>query len=329
MNKRTVATFLCFILLLGILPLSVQADTKIPFSDIEHWGKDSIIWGYENKLVDGVRENIFAPNGNMNRAMAITILYRYNTLLDSEINAPDTANKFEDVSSNSYFYDAVIWGTKNSIINGTSETTFKPYRTITRQEFMTMLFRYNNVRLNINKDSGYTEHSTIDEFHIDPDDQKSISRYALPAVLWAYYNGIIDGGNEQKTMPLQQITRAQAITMMNRYHQYRNTDKPLFSFDIDDIMSITVREGSRKQKEVSDINIISEIVERLNGFEYRGKERRPSRGEPYDFIIQFHDRTSTTIGIDYESSLIVNYIRYYEAETNYLSWDWVDSLLYE
>lgn len=329
MLKKQISLFLFLLLLFGTLPVSAYADTIPPFSDIEHWGKGSIIWGYENKLVDGVSEDTFAPDASMNRAMAITILYRYNTLLDSEINAPGTANNFEDVSSSSYFYDAVIWGTKNGIVNGTSSTTFKPYRTVTRQEFMTMLFRYNNIRLDINKDGGYREHSTLDEFHIDPNDRKNISRYALPAVLWAYYNGMIDGGNEQKTMPLKQVTRAQAITMINRYHQYRNIEKPLFSFDTDDIMSITVREGSRKQKEISDTNIVSEIVERLNGFEYRGKERRPSHGEPYDFIIQFHDGTSTMIGINYESSLIINHVRYYKAETNYLSWDWVDSLLYE
>lgn len=52
------------------------------------------------------------------------------------------SNPFEDVTSTSYYYDAVLWAVEQGITVGTSATTFSPDAVVTRGQTVTFLYRY-------------------------------------------------------------------------------------------------------------------------------------------------------------------------------------------
>ena len=56
-------------------------------------------------------------------------------------HAQYTVSPFEDVSSDTYYYEAVIWAAEQGITSGTSSTTFSPDTTITRAQAITFIFR--------------------------------------------------------------------------------------------------------------------------------------------------------------------------------------------
>lgn len=332
MKKRLSFIALLLLLLIGLLPVSAFAEETTPFQDIEHWAKDSIIWGYENKLINGVTEDTFSPNGTMNRAMAVTVLHRYNKTFDPELPSSVEADGFDDVPAASYFYDAVKWGQQNGIVNGTSKNTFSPYRAVTRQEFMTMLYRYNNVLLDINRNGGSPWNPSDRDFSIY--DLEDSSNYARPAVKWAFYNHIIDGfGQIVHTYPQKLTTRAQMITMIERYHGYRDTDAVLFKLESNDIALISIHNGSGPYVELTEPDDIVEISKKLNQFSYRGKERvSPTKGCDYSINIDYKDTSIPSMTIityssahnDPEWMLKIDNVLYYEKGIGSFTTEWFE-----
>lgn len=61
---------------------TVEGDTVSleynPFQDIEnHWAKEEILKAYHGGLFQGVTGTKFVPEGKMDRAMFVTVLYRF------------------------------------------------------------------------------------------------------------------------------------------------------------------------------------------------------------------------------------------------------------
>ena len=102
-----------------------------------NWFYEAVTYVTENGLVDGETETTFAPSADLTRADMIVALYRM-------AGSPEVTgeNPFTDVAADADYYAAVIWGTSNGVINGTSETTFSPDDSLQRQAFATMLYRY-------------------------------------------------------------------------------------------------------------------------------------------------------------------------------------------
>jgi hypothetical protein len=103
----------------------------------------------------------------------------------------------------------VTWCYNNYVVNGTSATTFAPNSSITREQMVTMLYRY----------SRQTAQSTdaLKAFK----DAGSISEYAVPAVAWAVQNHIVNGMGNGTFAPQGLSTRAQLAAVLNRYMELR------------------------------------------------------------------------------------------------------------
>ena len=109
------------------------------FSDVKEnqWFYEAVKFVYEAGLMNGEGENSFNPNGNLNRAMLVTILYRLEQ--SPEVT---TASKFTDVKAGQWYSEAVIWASENGIVNGYEDNTFKPMNNVSREEMAAMLMRY-------------------------------------------------------------------------------------------------------------------------------------------------------------------------------------------
>ena len=108
------------------------------FTDVNTnaWYHESIDYVIENELMNGVSNNRFNPNGDLNRAMMVRILWN----LDG--NPTGGSGNYSDVASDAWYYDAVLWAASNSIVMGYPGDTFGPEKSITRQEMVAMLYRY-------------------------------------------------------------------------------------------------------------------------------------------------------------------------------------------
>ena len=95
-------------------------------------GAKSIIMANKN-----LKEKIFTPDGNITRAMMITVLYRAEG--EPEVIGEAT---FEDIDKNAYYAKAVVWGQQNGIIKGYSEAEYAPEQDILREQIAAIMHRY-------------------------------------------------------------------------------------------------------------------------------------------------------------------------------------------
>ncbi len=175
-----------------------------PFTDIQtaDWFYSYVMEAYEDGLMNGVSATQFDPNGDVTRAMFVTVLYRME---GSPENAGNT--KFTDVESGSWYDKAVAWASANGIVNGVSDTEFAPNNKITREQMAAMVYRYANFKkadMTVAKDlSSYTDVTTVSE-------------YAVAAMKWVCGMGIMNGMTETTLVPQGTSTRAQAATVFVR-----------------------------------------------------------------------------------------------------------------
>lgn len=116
---------------------------------------------------------------------------------------------FIDVKTTDYFYNSVKWAVGKNITNGTSSTTFSPYKSCTRAEIVTFLWRA----------AGSPEPTTTRNPFRDVNAVTHSSYYK--AILWASQKGITSGTSATAFSPDQVCTRAQIVTFLYRY-----ADKP-------------------------------------------------------------------------------------------------------
>lgn len=122
-----------------------------------------------------------------------------------------TTNAFTDVTADKYYYDAVLWATKNGITGGVNENHFSPNMDCTRAQIVTFLYRWavaNSVDVSVGEDTNILSYN----------DALSVPEYAVSAFQWAVGAGIIQGNNGD-LLPNQSCTRAQTVAILFRFAQ--------------------------------------------------------------------------------------------------------------
>ena len=112
---------------------------------------------------------------------------------------------FADVKPTDYFYNPVKWAVNKNITKGTSATTFSPYKTCTRAEIVTFLWR----------DAGSPMPTT--SRHPFTDVSYSMGSDFYNAILWANQMGITAGTTTTTFSPNKTCTRAEIVTFLWRY----------------------------------------------------------------------------------------------------------------
>ncbi len=176
-----------------------------PFVDVAEgdWFYDAVVYAYQNELMDGVGGNRFAPNSETTRAQLVTILYR----LEGE-PAVSGDLPFTDVEAGIWYTDAILWAAQNNIVNGVSDTEFAPGDDLTRQQLVTILYRYAEAK-------GYDVSASADLSGYPDADQ--VQDYAQPAMAWAVAENIIQGMEDGTLKPAGNASRAQIATILMRF----------------------------------------------------------------------------------------------------------------
>ena len=179
---------------------------KIPaFVDVPagSYYEEAVNWALENWITEGTSDTRFSPDAPCTRAQAVTLLWRA-----AGCPAPHAySTAFEDVTSGSYYYQAVLWAVENGIAQGTSETTFEPDAVCTRAQIVTLLFRY--------KAANGMDAVTLAELLGGFADSAEIPAYSRSALNWAISANVLQGSGE-KLLPNDACTRAQIVTLLYR-----------------------------------------------------------------------------------------------------------------
>lgn len=129
------------------------------------------------------------------------------------------APEFKDADSiKDYAKDAVAWAAKEGIVKGDDQGNFNPTANITRQDFVTMLWRLKG--------------ETASEKELTFGDKADIKDYAQTAVAWAVENGYITGRDNGNFDPAAKITRAEIVAILNRVADNAKAEKAASFTDI-------------------------------------------------------------------------------------------------
>ena len=146
----------------------------------------------------GYEDGSVQPEGDITRAEVATIFFRL--LTDESRNEYwSQTNPYSDVSADDWFNNAVSTLTNAGVLDGYEDGTFKPNGNITRAEFATITARFFE--------------ATYDGENLFPDIE---GHWAQDYINEAANAGIVDGYPDGTFRPQQLITRAEAMTMVNR-----------------------------------------------------------------------------------------------------------------
>jgi len=183
---------------------SNNKEVQSEFSDVKEadWFSDDVDFVKANNYMQGTSDTEFSPHGKTTRGMIVTVLWR----IDGENN--DEGTVFSDIKPSDYFYNAVLWASKNNIVSGYSADVFAPNDNATREQFVTILYRYAKYK-------GYdiSSSSSLNAFA----DISNVSEYARDALMWAVENKIITGTSDTTISPKDYIERCQLAAILHRF----------------------------------------------------------------------------------------------------------------
>ncbi len=110
-----------------------------PFSDVSTsaYYYKAVLWAVENGITNGTGKGKFSPDDTCTRGQVATFLWR----AQGKPTPTSSANPFNDVSSKTYYYDAVLWAVEKGVTNGTGKGRFSPDDNCTRGQIVTFLYR--------------------------------------------------------------------------------------------------------------------------------------------------------------------------------------------
>lgn len=163
---------------------------------------DALDYCYEKGVISGMTATTFGPTATLNRAQLVTMLYRH-----AGSPAVEGEGGFIDVPAGRFYSGPVAWASMNGIVNGYEDGSFRPGKEISRQEIVTMLYRY---VVMLGKDNG--QRNDLAAF----EDLDQLMGYALEPMQWAVANGVINGLSQTELGPRSFANRAQTVTILYR-----------------------------------------------------------------------------------------------------------------
>lgn len=169
------------------------------FSDVdkEAWYADAVGRIVAKGIMKGISDDEFGPNLSASRAMIVTMLHRM-----AKEPKVSTSTTFDDIEAESWYADAVAWADAEGITQGVSENTFDPDGQISREAFITMIYRSLEKR-------GVVERA-------EETSLEGVSDWAQTPMAWAKANQIVVGREGGDLAAGESVTRAEIATIILR-----------------------------------------------------------------------------------------------------------------
>ena len=188
--------------------VSVKATFKaesspLPFTDVGtgDWFYEAVKYAYDNGIMNGAGNNLFAPTANLTRGQICQVLYNL------EGTPAAGSGAFTDVADGQWYADAVNWAAANDIIDGYGNGKFGPEDDITREQMAQILCNYAAF-----KDCDVSVQGDLATFN----DGAKTSDWALSAMKWAVGTGLLQGHNGNLN-PTGTATRAEVAQILMNF----------------------------------------------------------------------------------------------------------------
>ena len=186
------------IFIISILIFTVSAKPSFAFDDTaNHWAEKTILNMQDFKIINGYEDDTFRPDTNMTRAEFVTVI---NRMLDLQ---EESSKYIPDINRSDWYYSEIRKAVKVGIIQGDLDGTIHPEDKITREEAIVILSRAFKLKKTSTNLNGYS-------------DLNEISNWAKTEVCSAIKAGYVTGYEDNTIKPLNNITRAEALTLINR-----------------------------------------------------------------------------------------------------------------
>ncbi len=185
-------------------PDNVVAGARV-FKDTkkDDWYAESVKFAVENKVMLGTSKDSFNPLLDTTRGMIATILFR----LSKDEKVDDTSS-FRDVKKGDWYYEAAAWAKSKNITSGVGENAFSPNAKLTREQLVTLLYRYAQY-----KEYDTRQSKSLDEYA----DLEDLSDFSVAPMKWAVETGIISGTSKNSLSAKKGATRAEMATILMRF----------------------------------------------------------------------------------------------------------------
>lgn len=207
-NKKRIAWLLALNMMIPTVAFAA------PKSDYEeHWAKASIESAISKGYIAGYGNNVFKPNQDVTRAEFVSIVN--GAFGFQEVGE----TSFKDVSDSDWYAKAIKIGVKQGYISGTSNTHFSPKQTLTREQAAVILSKVSKLSPN---------EAALESFK----DKAQVSSWARGAVGACVEAGIIKGNTDGSFAPKKGLTRAEAVSMIERLLAEKTTEKEETNKDV-------------------------------------------------------------------------------------------------
>jgi len=185
-----------------------EATSETVFSDLAgyDWAKSSIYFLVNRKIIVGVGDNLFAPDGLLNREQATKLL-----ILSLNLPTEEHKNGFKDCVYGSWYYPYITSAQEHGIVKGISNNVFGIGESVTRQDLMVMIYRAISKKLPKSTEA------------VSFTDDALIADYAKDAVSTLASLGIITGNDDGSFAPAKTATRAEASVIFARLIDFIET----------------------------------------------------------------------------------------------------------
>ena len=185
-----------------------EYDASAVFIDVpaDAWFKAAVDFVGSRGIMGGAGQaDTFKPSDLSTRSMVAVILHR----LEGEPAAAERS-PFTDLTGD-WYVAAADWAYESGVVKGSSDTTFNPDGKVTRQELVTMLYRY----------AGYCGVDVSDKADSSAfPDSGDVAPWALESVEWALGAGLINGrqdGGKVLLAPMGNTQRSEMATILSRF----------------------------------------------------------------------------------------------------------------
>lgn len=219
-SQRIRAVTVGALALVMLLTSPIAYAAKSPYQDVaqDAWYADHVAYCWEKELIDGVSSSTFAPDELVTRAVLAEALYRLADRpvvsldgkdFDSGTNGPEQDSNqpakypFSDVDPHSSHANAILWAWQEGFVDGYEDGRFGPDDPITREQMAVIFWK--------------TQGNKLSQKAAPFADRAEVSKWAINAVEWVWYVGLMNGREDNQFHYADYTTRAEGAAILRSY----------------------------------------------------------------------------------------------------------------
>nr|WP_238357912.1 cadherin-like beta sandwich domain-containing protein [Cohnella zeiphila] len=183
----------------------------VAFKDVEnHWAKEDVNDMGSRLIVKGTDSEHFNPDQAVTRAEFAAFVVRALGLQENGSSTP-----FSDVAPDHWAYGAVGKAVEYGLIGGYNDGTFRPDRTISREEALVVIARAMKIAGLDSEISQEDAKDLVNSFK----DHNALHSWSIQAVAAAIRGGLVQGSDGGQLKPETNLSRAETAVLLRRMLQ--------------------------------------------------------------------------------------------------------------